>query len=105
MVVLYIKSMDENFIILCLQNIEMEYNMANYYYIFFCHEWIFLMSNIEGGLSMLKNKSILAPGDQRKSDKIRQESFHGWWARSKLENDCDGELRRARETADNNRLL
>jgi hypothetical protein len=54
---------------------------------------------------MLKNKLIPSPGDQGKVEKIRQESFAAWWARSKLENDCDGKRRRARETADHNRLL
>ncbi len=55
---------------------------------------------------MVQNaKVVVLPRNEGKADKDRQESFLRWSAQKKLEFDSVGKGRRARDTADNNRLL
>ena len=54
---------------------------------------------------MKNTKVVMLPKNEGKADKDRQESFVRWSAQNKLEFNSVGKRRRARDTADNNRLL
>lgn len=55
---------------------------------------------------MMKNtKIVVSARKEGKADKDRQESFANWSTKNKLEFDSDGKRRRARDAAENNRLL
>ncbi len=55
---------------------------------------------------MMKDiKAVVVPRNEGKADTDRQESFAKWSAQNKLKYDSAGKRRRARDIADNNRLL